>query len=107
MPNRYVFADEAGCFTFKKQKGASKYFLLCTVTTDDCALSHDLLHLRRELVIAGEPERDKLHATGDQQVVRDQVFALLSPCDFRIDVTILEKTKAQPQTRTSDPTFYQ
>jgi hypothetical protein len=107
MPNRFVFADEAGCFTFKKQQGASRFFLLCTLTTDDCKLSHDLLLLRRELALANDPERDKLHATKDMQAVRDRVFALLAPHDFRIDATLLEKSKAQPQTRTSDPTFYQ
>jgi Protein of unknown function (DUF3800) len=107
MANRYVFADEAGCFTFKKRDGASKYFLLCTVTTDDCTLSHEPLHLRRELAVAGDCERDKLHATGDPQAVRDQVYKLLEPHDFRIDATILEKSKAQPQTRVSEATFYQ
>jgi hypothetical protein len=30
-----MFAEEAGCFAFKKKQGASKYFTLCTVCTDD------------------------------------------------------------------------
>ena len=106
MPNRYVFADEAGCFTFKRQTGASKYFSLCTLTTDDCLLSHELLHIRRELCAAGECERLKLHATSDSQTTRDRVFAALVKHKFRIDATILEKSKAEPQTRTSDATFY-
>jgi Protein of unknown function (DUF3800) len=107
MPTRFIFADEAGCFGFKRVQGASKYFMLCTICTDDCALSNDLLHLRRELIVAGEIDRDKLHATADAQLTRDEVFKILQRHEFRIDATLLEKSKAQPQTRTSDATFYQ
>lgn len=107
MPNKFIFADEAGCFTFKRQKGASTYFLLCTLATTDCSLSHDLLHIRRELTLAGLLESDKLHATEDVQSTRDRVFSCLQSHDFRVDVTILEKAKAQPQTRINEPTFYQ
>jgi len=71
--------------------------MLCTICADDCTLSHDLLHLRRELVVGGEPERDKLHATADAQQTRDEVFKILERHDFRIDATLLEKSKAQPQ----------
>jgi Protein of unknown function (DUF3800) len=102
----YVFADEAGCFTFKKVQGASRYFVLCTLTTHDCALANDLLNIRRDLAIAGDAERDKLHATSDLQATRDRVFEVLAKHDFRIDATLLEKSKAQPQTRADDPTFY-
>lgn len=107
MANKFVFADEAGCFTFKKQRGASRYFLLCTLTTEDCALSHELLNIRRDLVLAGDCERDKLHATSDLQPTRDSVFSCLSKHNFRVDATLLEKAKSYPQTRTSDATFYQ
>jgi hypothetical protein len=50
---------------------------------------------------------DKFHATSDRQWVRDEVFNLLGRHEFQVDATILEKSKAQPQTRTSDATFYQ
>jgi hypothetical protein len=106
MP-KFLFADEAGCFTFKRKQGASKYFMLCTLCTDDCSLSHELLHLRRELIADGEIDRDKLHATADAQSTRDAVFSVLAKHRFRIDATLLEKSKAQPQTRTSEPRFYQ
>ena len=52
------------------------------------------------------PDREKLHATADLQATRDAVFAVLAQHDFRVDATILEKSKAQPQTRIDDPTFY-
>jgi hypothetical protein len=102
MPiRRFVFADEAGCFTFKRQKGASKYFLLCTLTTEDCSLSHDLLHVRRELALGGEAERETLHATEDRQDIRDAVFAILAKHDFRVDATILEKPAADQNDTTN------
>ena len=106
MPHRYVFADEAGCFTFKVREGASRYFTICTLSTEDCSLSSDLLSLRRELIMAGDEGRDKLHATSDKQEVRDRVFEMLADHQFRVDATLLEKRKAQPQTRVDDPTFY-
>ncbi|UGA42439.1 DUF3800 domain-containing protein [Bradyrhizobium quebecense] len=104
---KFLFADEAGCFTFKRVQGASKYFMLCTICTDDCTLSHELLHIRRELIVGGDVDRDKLHATADAQSTRDAVFAVLAKHPLRIDATLLEKSKAQPQTRTSDAIFYQ
>ena len=107
MPTRFAFADEAGCFTFKRREGASRYFVLCTLTTDDCSLASELLHIRRLLTANNEPDRDKLHATSDLQATRDEVFAALGRHEFRVDATLLEKSKAQPQTRISDPGFYQ
>lgn len=107
MSQVFLFADEAGCLTFKRHQGASKYFVLCTLFTDDCRLSNELLDIRRSLAISGDPERDKLHATSDKQEVRDRTFAVLQKYQFRIDATILEKSKAQPQTRIDEPTFYQ
>jgi hypothetical protein len=100
------FADEAGDFSFKRKQGASRFFLLCTLTTDDCAIAADLLGFRREQCASEDPDRDKLHATSDSLETRKAIFKILSKCDCRIDATLLEKSKAQPQTRTDDPTFY-
>ena len=106
MADRFVFADEAGCFTFKKKEGASRYFILLTVSAFTWTLSDRLLQIRRELALNGDPDRDKLHATTDLQEVRNKVFAAIAEEDFRWDATILEKAKAQPQTRVDHPTFY-
>jgi hypothetical protein len=107
MPNRFVFADEAGCFTFKKCEGASRFFALCTICVDHCKFADDLLQIRREIALTIDSDCDKLHATSDLQTTRDRVFAVLEAHDFRIDATLLEKSKAQPHTRCNDPTFYQ
>lgn len=48
----------------------------------------------------------EFHATTDAQVVRDRVFETLRGHDLRIDTTILEKSKARPQTRNTDERFY-
>lgn len=106
MATKFVFADEAGCFTFKRKQGASKYFLLCTLSTYSCTPATELLNIRRKLCSDGNPDCDKLHATTDRQETRDSVFGLLQKHIFRVDATILEKSKAQPQTRVDDPTFY-
>ncbi len=74
--------------------------------TEDTDQFAPILNIRRNLQINGDPGRTKLHATSDAQIIRDEVFDLLKRCTFQADFTILEKSKAQPQTRDSDATFY-
>lgn len=99
MADRYVFADEAGNFDFSRNRGASRYFIICTVAADECHAGDALLKLRRELGWKGMHLDSVFHATEDPQAVRDEVFALLTSLDFRVDATILEKCKAQPHLR--------
>jgi len=94
--DRYVFADEAGNFDFSVGPGATRYFVLCTVSADSCDIGDDLLHLRRELGWRGLHLDQHFHATEDPQAVRDEIFDLLGRSNFRVDATILEKRKAQP-----------
>lgn len=96
MADKYVFSDEAGNFDFSRGSGASRYFILGTVAADDCRIGDELLQLRRDLGWRGVHLDKVFHATEDPQAVRDQVFEVLSAGDFRIDATILEKSKAQP-----------
>jgi hypothetical protein len=103
---RFVFADEAGDFTFRRGPNISKYFILCTVAMDSCALGDSLYDLRRQLAWERKKLGDYFHATTDTQEVRDRVFALLQTQELRVDATVLEKSKAQPQTRRDEPTFY-
>jgi hypothetical protein len=49
MKRKYVFADEAGNLDFSLHPGATKYFIIGTVTMDDCSVGHDLIELRRDL----------------------------------------------------------
>jgi len=95
MAERYVFSDEAGNFDFSRGSGASRYFILGTVTANDCRIGDELLQLRRDMGWRGVHLDKVFHATEDPQKVRDEVFGVLSQGDFRIDATILEKSKAQ------------
>ncbi len=104
---KYLFADESGCMTFKRAPNISRYFILCTVLMDPTTIGPELMHLRRELAWRGFNQDDCIHCTSDPQAVRDEVFALLAKHDFRIDATVLEKSKAQPQTRSTEIRFYQ
>lgn len=107
MPRTYIFADESGNFDFSAQQGASKYFILCTLTAADCTLGDGLLRLRRELAWKGAGLNTEFHATTDEQAIRDEVFKELQQHEFRIDATILEKAKAKPSIRSTDERFYQ
>ncbi len=101
----YVYGDESGNFDFSDQEGASRYFILTTVTVADHAIESDLLDLRRDLAWEGEPLATGFHATNDKQRVRDRGFAVMARHDFRVDATILEKRKADPGRRTQ-PRLY-
>lgn len=102
----YLFSDEAGCFTFNRKPNVSRYFILCTVTTSTLDLAEALFRLRHELLREGLPVGDCFHATTDSQAVRDRVYAEIMKYDFRFQVTICEKSKAQPQVTASKARFY-
>ena len=107
MPNKLLFADEAGCFTFEKKQNVSRYFILCTVAMEDDTIATSLLKLRRKLAWEGAELGEYFHATTDKQPVRDAVFETILQHPFSIQATIMEKSKAQPQVRTSKTRFYQ
>ena len=101
MTDCYAFADEAGNFDFSTHNGASKYFILCTVTmSDPGAVAGSLMDLRMNLAWQGTHLDQVFHATTDPQAVRDEVFAAIQGFDLRVDATILEKRKAQPHLQT-------
>lgn len=92
----YFFVDEAGNFDFTTKEGASKFFILASVTMNDTHAADELLSLRRELSWEGVPLVDAFHATTDKQAVRDRVFESIAQMDLQVDATIFEKRKAQP-----------
>lgn len=107
MARRFIFADECGNFDFSRTRGASAFFILVTLCADDCAVGDALLTLRRALAWEGVGLGNEFHASTDAQAVRDRVFAIITPYDFRIDATLLEKAKAQPEIRQTQERFYQ
>lgn len=107
MSRRYVFADESGNFDFSRKRDATRYFILTTITTRSCAVGQKLLELRRDLAWEDLGLGGEFHATTDSQAVRDRVFATVAPFEFRVDATVIEKAKADPQIRCSEERFYQ
>lgn len=107
MSRLYIFADESGDFNFVHGPNISRYFIVCTVTMETCDVSYDLLKLRRALAWENRELGDHFHASSDKQYIRDAVFETITQHDFQIQATIMEKCKAQPDTRTSSPRFYE
>lgn len=106
MARLFLFADEAGCFTFNRNPNVSKYYIICTVTLPSCATGDRLLALRRELAWDGVEMGDYFHASTDRQVIRDRVYDVIRTGNFNIQATIMEKCKAQPQVRQTEDRFY-
>jgi hypothetical protein len=106
MPRKFIFTDEAGDFAFKRGPNISRYFIVCSVTLDTCDVGEVLLRLRRQLAWERAPVGDYFHATEDKQATRDRVFEAIRREPFRVDATILEKSKAQPHISADDTTFY-
>lgn len=107
MRRIHVFGDEAGDFVFKPPaEGISRYFIIGTVTLEDCGIGDELLALRRELAWEGL-HLDAFHATTDKQHVRDQVFARIAGSQgLRFDATILDKRKTIEKYRRDPILFY-
>ena len=104
--DRYLFSDEAGCFTFNRNPNVSRFFIICTVSTSTLDLGVEMTRLRHDLLRSGAVLGDCFHATTDSQAVRDRVYELLAGAKFAFQATICEKSKAQPQVRVSKDRFY-
>ncbi len=105
----YIYADESGNFDFSYDRKASRYFILTTVSVSEHTAEADLMDLRRELAWEGWPGvqlRNAFHAADDNRHVRSRVFNVLSRHQFRIDTTILEKCKVNPELYSTDARFY-
>jgi hypothetical protein len=63
----YLFGDEAGNFDFSDGSGASRYFVLATVTMHDWQAGDRLQALRRRLAWRGVHLGAVLHASEDPQ----------------------------------------
>jgi hypothetical protein len=103
---KHVFADEAGQFDFSEKPGASRYFILTTVTLEHCRVGDDLLALRRELLWEGARDAAPFHAATDRQVIRDRVFDAIRQHEFRVDATIIEKRNVVQALRSDVLRFY-
>jgi len=97
VADRYVFADEAGDFGFNRKPRASRYFIVTTVTLNDCRVGDALMQLRRELTWRNRNLERPFHAAKDPPDVRGEVFRLIMRYPLRVDATALEKRKTKPK----------
>lgn len=106
MTQIHVFSDEAGCLTFKPPgRGVSRYFMIGTIASEDCAVGDSLLSLRRALAWKGV-HLEQFHATNDKPHIRDRVFATIANSPLRYDVTILDKTRAFESVKAKGPLYF-
>lgn len=103
----YVFLDESGNFDFSPT--GSKYFIFTALTCKRPFAWEQELNDLRYTLWEGNPSLDLeyFHAAEDMQLVRDQVFNVLSKHlkSFRVDSVIVDKRKTYPTLR-SEERFY-
>ncbi|MFJ6565501.1 DUF3800 domain-containing protein [Streptomyces sp. NPDC091412] len=105
----YLFSDESGDLQCRASKDVSKYFAVGTLLIEEGELARlrsEMAALRDVLAWSNHGLDSCFHATEDSYFVRERVFDLLSSFDFRVDVTLLQKNKAQTQVRRDEPTFF-
>ncbi|MDI6816317.1 MAG: DUF3800 domain-containing protein [Actinomycetota bacterium] len=94
----YLFIDEAGTFDFSHN--GTKHFTLSAMSAKRPFLwESPLIALKYDLMERGlVPEIKYFHASEDRQVVRNEVFNIISDnlTDFHIDSVIIEKRKTGP-----------
>ncbi len=104
MTLRYLFLDESGNLDFSSK--GSRYFTVTSIVLDDCQIGNDLVDLRRTLAREEIDIFGQFHATEDRQAIRNRVFDIIRGYDLRIEVTVLEKSKAHEHLRTDREAFY-
>ena len=97
-----MFSDESGDFTFKPI--GSKFFIIASVTLNDCSVGDALQELQRELAWEGTVI-EAFHAKNDFPTTRKKVYDLIAGSGLRIDATCLEKRKTQPHIA-ADPVYF-
>lgn len=108
MARVHVFADESGNFDFSRGRGATRYFILTTVTLGECSrINVELQNLRHQMAWEGIDHPGPFHASHDPGPVRDRVFQVIESHGLHVDALVLEKAKAQPKIRSSQELFYQ
>lgn len=115
MGRKYLFADEHGNFDFRDHSvvanGPTRYFAVGTAMVEHedhvAELRGRLARVSDEVTWRGLPHNGHFHASEDKQEVRDAVYAAIADLEVTFDVTVLEKSKAQPRLYSSDELFFQ
>lgn len=95
MSDLYVFIDVSGNYDFSNS-GTAHLVLTSAICTDICAGIIEL-HSCKDNLIRNGKDVIYFHATEDAQVIRDDVYSIISKLDhIRIDSVIVEKRKTHP-----------
>ncbi len=89
----HIFVDESGNLDFTLNPAASRYFTLTSVAVEDCSQGSSVTSLRRDVAWDGKFPVGEFHCSEDRQVVRDEVFAILTSLPIRIYASLFEKSK--------------
>jgi hypothetical protein len=100
-----IWGDESGNLDFDQRTG-SRFFVVSTLAIRDSSAIHSLLNLRRDLDHSGFKLPEGFHASEDRQVVRDNVFQVLTSLDLRADITYYTKANAYPRVKDDPDYFY-
>lgn len=96
MKTLYLFIDESGNFDFTKS-GTKHFVLTCLSTTNPVVFRRNLLKIKYDLLSKGI-NQEFFHATEDKQIVRDEVFKILSKLnDTEVFSIISNKSKVKPK----------
>jgi hypothetical protein len=102
-----LFGDESGNLDFSPS--GTRYFAVGTLELGSEAvdlLERAIQDVALRVLVDATTHNGVFHASEDAQAVRNQVFDVLASLDGpRVDVTLLEKCKANPSVRTSNPAF--
>lgn len=104
---KHLFADETGNFDFSRKSGATRYFILASITLRECGtVNARLQELRHQMAWEGHDHPGPFHATKDPAPVRNRVLGIIEDLDLRVDALVLEKAKAMPHIRATEERFY-
>lgn len=109
LTRRYMFSDESGDLSFTRKPNISNYFAVGTLVISEADLSGLRITLgavRDDLAFRKHGLDSYFHATNDPPEVRLAVFDALAKMNFQVDVTLLDKTKAPPEVRPDEATFF-
>lgn len=111
MTKWYLFADESGDLQFTRNGQATRFFAVGTLLLTEAQLDSlrtALSRLRDELAWRQQGLDDCFHASTNSEQIRAEVFARLAGERFqRLDVTLLDKPKAEPKLYSTEEDFFQ
>lgn len=101
----FMFIDESGNFDFSAR--GTTHFLMAGVVALEPYLTSVLMQRLRYKMLAQGHDIEYLHASEDRQVVRDEVFSVLSSIEgLKAHVIYGDKRRAAPSIQSEDRIYY-